>query len=111
MQRPPWDPIGALRLLLRHRVARPSPTPTPSLSLLSPLPRLWRHLCVDTSLSFVLPPTGPPHVYSIRREYYRGMSEEDKRKWLEDIAAQREEQADKALQEKLYVRSVAKRKG
>jgi hypothetical protein len=29
------------------------------------------------------------------------MTEEDKQKWLEDIAAQREEQAEKALQEKL----------
>jgi hypothetical protein len=47
---------------------------------------------------FLLPP--PP---SIRKDYYRGMSEEEKQKWLEDIAAQREEQAARSLQEKLYV--------
>jgi hypothetical protein len=34
------------------------------------------------------------------------MSEEEKQKWLEDIAAQKEEQASKALQEKLYVLSI-----
>lgn len=46
-------------------------------------------------------------AHRIRREYYRGMTEEDKQKWLEDIAAQREEQAEKALQEKLDDLAVA----
>lgn len=46
-----------------------------------------------------------PH--RIRKDYYRGMSEEEKQKWLEDIAAQKEEQASKALQEKLDDLAVA----
>ena len=41
--------------------------------------------------------------HRIRKDYYRGMSEEDKQKWLDDIAAQKEEQASKVIQEKLYV--------